>query len=667
MTSLRGNGSELEPITTGQHATNFRVSPKNRFVRFAREEIHQSIPRRFEQLAATYRTHLAVKKGDLAVTYDFLNRTGNRIARAILAASDDGNEPVAVLVENDVMTIATIIGVLKAGKIYVPLDSSFSPAWARFILEDTQAKIVLSENKTLSTAKQWLNRRHTLVDIDSIDSNFSFENLGLEVSPDALAHVLYTSGSTAHPKGVMDNHRNTLHYVMRLTNASYISADDRVTLVRPPSSSGALMNLYLVLLNGASLFPIEIKEAGLHALAEWLRREKITVLHAGGTVFRHFAQQLTDEDRFPDLRLIRLSSGQVFRSDVDLFKRHFPDSLLLHVLSSTEANTYRVHFLDKHSVVPDDTLPVGYAVEDMDVVILDERGRELPMNSVGEIAIRSAYLFPGYWKNPELTSAAFLPEVDEEGRRIFRTGDVGRLQADGCLEYLGRKDFRFKIRGHSIQAEEVELALLKISNIAQAVVTARKDSRGDDRLVAYIVPRTTGVPTVSRLREVLKEALPDYMLPTTFVVLDSLPLNPNGKVNRQALPLPTRARPDLSSPFVEPRAAVESAIAKIWSEALWIDTIGVHDAFLDLGGDSLIASRVVERIGKIFPWSLTMREFFESATVAEISQVLVTKEPEPGHTEKIARAFLRVENMSTAEIKSAFSDERMKREQREKN
>ena len=289
------------------------------------------------------------------------------------------------------------------------------------------------------------------------------------------------------------------------------------------------------------------------------------------------------------------------------------------------------------------------------------------MNTVGEIAIRSAYLFPGYWNNPELTSAAFLPAVDEQAKRIFRTGDLGRVQADGCLEYLGRKDFRFKIRGHSIQAEEVELALLKISDIAQAAVTARKDDHEDDRLVAYIVPRYKAVPTVSQLRELLKETLPDYMLPTTFVVLDSLPLNPNGKVNRQALPLPTRARPDLNSLFVEPRAAVESAIAKIWSQALWIDTIGIHDAFLDLGGDSLIASKVVGRIGKIFPKSLTMREFFESATVAEISQVLVTKEPEPGQAEKIARAFLKVENMSTAEIKSAFSDERMKREQRERN
>ena len=657
----------MKPVTgdktTGEYATIVRVIPKGSFVPFAREEIHQSITSRFEKVAARYPNRMAIKKNDIAFTFEALNQIANRIARAIRSNSDGKNDRVAVLVENDAMTIAAIIGVLKAGKIYVPLDASFSPAWSRFIVEDTQAKVVLSRRKHRFTANKWLNAGHTLVDLDSIDPSLSGENLTLEVSPDAVAHVLYTSGSTAHPKGVMDSHRNTLHYVMRLTNASHISPEDRVTLIRSPSSSGALMNVYLVLLNGASLFPIEIKEAGLNPLAQWLRQEKITIFHAGGTVFRHFAQQLTAKDRFPDLRLIRLSSGQVFKTDVELFKRNFPDSLLLHVLSSTEANTYRVNFLNKDSAVADGALPVGYAVEDLEILILDESGKAMEVNTVGEIAIRSAYLFPGYWNDPALTKAAFLPYIDPEGRRIFCTGDLGRLRPDGCLEYLGRKDFRFKIRGHSIQAEEVELALLKIPEISQAAVAARKDGLGDDRLVAYIVFVRTPAPTVTRLRHLLKELLPDYMVPTTFVTLKSLPAMPNGKVDRQRLPLPTKARPELNCPYSEPGTAIESVIAKIWSDSLGIDAIGKHDNFFDLGGDSLIASKIVSNLNQIFPWSLAASEFFASPSVAGNSESLKAKEPRAGQTDKVARAFLRIEAMSAAEISQAVNDERLKRQQ----
>jgi amino acid adenylation domain-containing protein len=651
----------MKPRSDDEIACANEMTPGNAFVPFAREEIQQSIPSRFEQVVARYPERLAVKKNGLGLSFEALNQTANRIARTILCESGADNEPVAVLVENDAMTIAAILGVLKAGKIYVPLDSSFPVAWSKFILEDTQARTILARQKSLCTEMTWLNSGHRALNIDSLDSNFSAENLGVDVSPDALAHILYTSGSTAHPKGVMDTHRNTLHYVMRLTNASAISADDRATLVRPPSSSGALMNLYLALLNGASLFPIDIKEAGVHSLADWLRRERITIFHAGGTVFRHFAQQLTVRERFSDLRLIRLSSGQIFKSDVDLFKRNFPESLLLHVLSSTEANTYRVHFLGHNSEVSDGAVPVGYAVEDMEVLILDDTGNELEINNVGEIALRSAYLFPGYWNNPELTQAAFLPYHDAQGRRVFRTGDLGRLRQDGCLEYLGRKDFRLKIRGHSIQAEEVELALLKIPGIIQAAVAARKDSNGDDRLLAFIATNLPQAPRVDRLRELLKESLPDYMIPTTFVNLTALPILSNGKVNRQALPSAPKTRPALSVSYAEPRTPIEAAVAKIWCDAMGVESLGIEDNFFDLGGDSLIASKIVAHLNRMFSSSLALGEFFGEPTIKKIATLLVSQEPNPERTDKIARVFLRIESMSAAEISQAVSDARLKR------
>ena len=224
---------------------------------------------------------------------------------------------------NDVATIAAILGVFKAGKIYVPLDSSFSEAWAKFILQDTNTKIVLTGSHGPGLAKSWLTSAHILIDFESLDAGWSEENPEEVVSPDALSQILYTSGTTGHPKGVMENHRNMLHNAMRLGNASHISPEDRITLVRPPSSGGALSNLFLALLSGSAIYPVDLKQVGLTAIADWLQREKITIFHAGATVFRHFAQQLTGAEKFPDLRLIRVGSGQIFDKDVELFKRYF--------------------------------------------------------------------------------------------------------------------------------------------------------------------------------------------------------------------------------------------------------------------------------------------------------------------------------------------------------
>jgi amino acid adenylation domain-containing protein len=642
-----------------------RVTPSNPFIKFSRNDIEQSIGSRFQQIVDRDPSRIAIKVEDRVLTYGTLNKMANRVAHVLRSASGTSNEPVAVFGGNDVGTIAAILGVVKAGKIYVPLDSSFSEAWARFILQDTNSKVVLTGSDGLGLAKSWLNPAQILIDFETLDAGWSEANPEKKVSPDALSQILYTSGTTGRPKGVMDNHRNMLHYVMRLGNASHISPEDRITLVRPPSSAGALSNLYLALLSGSAIFPVDLKQVGLTVIADWLQREKITIFHAGGTVFRHFAQQLTGSEQFPDLRLIRLGSGQVFEQDVELFKRHFPDALLLHVLSNTETNTYRVHFFSKDSAVPDGALPVGYEVEDMEVLILDDSGNLLEVNEVGEIAVRSDYIFPGYWNNSTLTAAVFVGDPDGHGKRIYRTGDLGRLRPDGCLEYLGRKDFRLKIRGYRIQAEEVELALLQIPGISQAVVAAHKNGYGDDRLVAYVTPATKEIPTISAMRDSLKKWLPDYMVPSKFVILESLPSNANGKVNRQELPTPELDRPNLGTRFSAPTNPMESVLAKVWSQALGINSVGIHDLFLDLGGDSIIAARIVSAIGRIFPWNLTLAEFYDACTVAQAAQLLVQKAPSAERAERAATLFLQVDGMSAAEVETMLADERRKRRREE--
>jgi len=642
-----------------------RVEPSNPFIRFSREDIEQSIGSRFQQIVDRDPERIAVKKDDQAVTYGSLNKMANRVAHAIRSASGTSTEPVALFGGNDLTAIAAILGIAKAGKIYVPLDSSFSEAWAKFILQDTKARIVLADRPGRVTS--WLSSAHILIDGECLDADWSEDNPEEVVSPEALSHILYTSGTTGHPKGVLDNHRNMLHYVMRLGNALHIAPEDRMTLVRPPSSGGALCNLFSALLSGSVIYPVDLKQVGLTAIAGWLRREKITIFHASGTVFRHFAQQLTGTDQFPDLRLIRVGSGQIFEKDVELFKRYFPGSLLLHILSCTETNTYRVMFLDKNSPVPNGALPVGYPVEDMEVLILDESGKLLAEGEVGEIAVRSAYISLGYWNDSVVTDSGFVGIPDPDGRRIFRTGDLGRLQSDGCLEYLGRKDFRMKIRGHRIQAEEVEVALLRMPEISQAVVTAHKDTNGDDRLVAYITSGAKEIPAVSQMRATLKRSLPDCMVPTRFMVLESFPLNSNGKVDRQELSKLELDQPTLVNPFGAPTGPIESVLAKIWCEALNIKKVGIHDSFFDLGGDSIIAMKVVAAIGRIFPWNIALADFYDACTPASTAQLIAQKAPNKERAERVATLYLQVNAMPSDEVERLLAHERTKGQAKERS
>ncbi len=656
---------EREKRSTSVSYAGSRVTPSNPFIEFSKKDIEQSIGRRFQQIVDRDPSRIAVKVENGAVTYGTLNKMANQVAHALRSPGGTSNEPVAVFGGNTVGTIAAILGVFKAGKVYVPLDRAFPEEWAKFILKDTRAKIILTGSNEPALIKSWLSSAHVLIDFDSLDT-WSEQNPETLISPDALCQILYTSGTTGHPKGVMDNHRNMLHNAMRLTNALHVSPEDHISLVRPPSSGGGLCNLLLALVNGSAIYPVDIKQVGLTALANWLQREKITIFHAGAAVFRNFAQQLTSAEAFPDLRLIRIGSGQIFDKDVELFKRHFVNSLLLHILSCTEINTYRVHFLNKDSQFPSGVLPVGHAVEDMEVLILDDSGKPLGVNEDGEIGVCSPYISPGYWNNPALTESAFIGTPDPYGRRLFRTGDLGRLQPDGCLEYLGRKDFRLKIRGHSIQAEEVELALLRLPGIRQALVTAHKDSYGDDRLVAYLTPATNEIPTVTQTRDGLKKWLPDYMVPSKFIILKSLPLNSNGKVNRHELPAPELDRPELDTPFGAPTTPIESVLTKIWSEALGVDRVGIHDSFFDLGGDSLVASRMVSSIGRIFPWNLTLAEFYDACTVANVAKHLTEKAPGAEQAEKVASLFLQLDGLSSTEIETMLTDERNKRQPADK-
>ena len=597
--------------------------PSGSFVEFDKEEVEQSIPDRFEQMVRRYPERIAVKTKNYTLTYAELNRMANRVARAILARRGEGGEPIALLLEHDAPMVAAILGTLKAGKIFVPLDPSYPQAGLNYLFEDSQAALIVTDNKNLLVAEGLARSVRQLINIDELDSSLSDENIGLPLSPDTLAYILYTSGSTAQAKGVLQNHRNTLHTIMNYTNAFRVCVYDRLTLLHSCNFSVAIIDVFCVLLNGAAVYPFNVRAEGMDHLTDWLVHEEITIYNWNPAAFRSFVGTLTMKDELPKLRLVVLGSEPVISRDAELYKKYFsPQCILVNRLGSTETTNFRLYFIDRDAQINGTIVPVGYAVEDMEVLLLDGGGERVGFNEVGEIAVKSRDLAVGYWRNPALTRAVFLPDPMGGNQRIYLTGDLGRMRPDGCLTHVGRKDFQVKIRGYRIELGEIEAALLNLYVVKQAVVVARGNEAGDDCLTAYVVPSVNPRPTMSALRRALAKRLPDYMIPAAFVVVDSLPLLPNGKVDRRALPAPGRTRPELEVPFVSPRTPIEEALAGIWAEALGIDQVGVVDNFFDLGGHSLLAGRVISRMRDTFQMDVPIQSFLEAPTVADIALVI---------------------------------------------
>jgi acyl-coenzyme A synthetase/AMP-(fatty) acid ligase len=407
-------------------------------------------------------------------------------------------------------------------------------------------------------------------------------------------------------------------------------------------------NIFGGLLNGAALFPFNLKEEGLSDLVDWLITAEITVYHSVTTVFRHLLDALTGEEVFPRLRLIELTGEPVSPREVERFKHYFPSHCLLHNrMAATEMSLIRQYFIDKETPITRRTVPVGYEVADTEILLLGETGEEVGVNQIGEIAIKSPYLALGYWRKPDLTQAAFVPDPAGGSARIYRTGDLGCMRPDGCLEHLGRKDSQVKIRGHRVETVEIETALLEHTAVKEVVVLAQEDARGDKRLVAYVVPAGKPEPTVSELRGAVQAKLPDYMVPSVFVLLDVLPLLPNRKVDRQALPVPEMVRPDIDTAFVAPRTAVEGELAGIWTDVLKLNHVGLHDNFLELGGDSLLGAEVVSRLRRAFQVNLSLRDFFRTPTVAGLAVAILRRQTEQVEPEEVNRLLAVLEERSS--------------------
>lgn len=595
------------------------------FVGFPREALEQSITSRFQQQVERHSARLALKSRNRRCSYAELNREANRVARALLSVRGEAEEPVALFLEPGVAAITATLGVLKAGKFYVTLDPSHPLARSEYLLGDSRAPVVLSDTRHLPLAAELAGDRADVINLDDIGEE-SGADLELQVSPDAIAYLQYTSGSTGQPKGVIQNHRNVLHSVLGYTNGFRIRPADRLSPVR---------NVFVALLNGAAVYPFNVKEQGVADLGAWLADQEITIYSSIPSVFRQFAESLTGERAFPALRLIHLEGEPVTRRDVELCRRHFPrDCVLVNRLAATETGSIRWFFVGPETRIQAGMVPAGYPVDDKRVHLLGEGGAEVEPGQVGEIAVTSRYLSLGYWQRPDLTGEVFRSSAAGNGERTYLTGDLGRMLPDGCLEYLGRKDFQVKVRGNRIEVAEIELALLDhFPGLKDVVVIAREDRPNDQWLVAYLVGRGGPMPSTGELRACLGERLPAYMVPSAFVILEALPRTPSGKVDRRALPVPDLARCPETNGSTGPRTASEAAVARIWAEVFGVEEIGVTDDFLEAGGHSLLAMQIASRVRAAFQVDVPIWSILAAGTVEHVAALIDRAEEEAGGAE----------------------------------
>ncbi|WP_370681974.1 beta-ketoacyl synthase N-terminal-like domain-containing protein [Comamonas sp. GB3 AK4-5] len=595
------------------------------------EELHWSetvlsaaVHERFELIAATLPNKLAVKTLHGSVSYGELNQLANRIASRLLRCGERRlrDLPVAILIPQGINMIAAALGILKAGGFYVPLDPSVPVDRTEHMLRDSEAQLFVVDGTLSSQSRARLTEAAALIDIDELGDDLDEVNPAVGVKGDDLACLLYTSGTTGTPKGVMQSHRQLMHNVWVHSKSFEISANDKQSLLYPCNVYGSIRDTFNALLNGASLHVLSVKSEELALLPDWLRSEEISIYCSVATIFRQLGRWLDEKIRFPDLRIIKLGGEVVYAQDIDLYKRCTSDQCRLSCgLASTETGAVTQYFINKSTFLSSNVALMGRPVEDVEILLLDDAGSLVADGEVGEIVIKSAYLSPGYWRKAALSAERFSSEHRSDHGRLFRMGDLAQKLPDGSFVHRGRKDLQVKIRGNRIEIPEVEQSILRTGATQEVVVVAKPDATEQLVLVAYVEWTQAWAGDASDLRRMLEEKIPATMIPSHIVVMEKIPLLPNGKKDRNALA--ALKLPALSNEHEE-QAPVD-AVEDICSRALGVRPLPRKINFFELGADSLKLVSLYRMLVKELKVNLQLVDIFQHPTVESLSGHILTK------------------------------------------
>jgi len=592
-----------------------------------------SVPERFELLVTDQGMRPAVAFGDRVVCYDELNRRANRLANAVLEEGLARDEPVVVLFGGPLNSIVAQLAVLKTGRAVVPVDPGYPAARRARIAADSGSELLLTEAACAALADEMKQPGQKIILAEATESSASDRNLGVHVPPEANAYIFYTSGSTGEPKGVVQTHGHLLNLATIYTHDLRVGPEDRIACPTSLAYTGTVWALMGALLNGAAYvrFGFDSPER----LVQAITRQRVTIAQLIVSLLRAIVRGLQGRADASTLRHVYTGGETLYWADVERFYEVFPaDCGLLYDLGSTEAGIITHFLIDDRGAAQEwlchhagkEVVPCGRPVQGAEVLLLDLQTRQrVPEGQTGEMAVRGHHLSPGYWHKPDLTAASFVHDPDGRADRVFLTRDLGRILADGNLMHLGRRDFEVKIRGYRVNVAEVEGALGAIAGVKETAVATIEDNSGEGRLVAYLSFASGRRQNVSVLRRQLAKQLPQYMVPTAFVFMDELPRQPTGKIDRQALPKPDGSRPQLDVDVVAPRTPVEARLGGIWSEVLGVEPVGMADDFLDLGGTSLAAARILARVRDAFRVEPEVRLILEFPTVEQLAVRIVAQ------------------------------------------
>ena len=589
------------------------------------EWANRSIPELFQKQVEKWPERLAISTKHGAFTYQALDAFSNRIANSIKRRGQAGRNAVCILLEHDALVPAAIFGILKTGNFYVALDSNYPRERNEFLVRDSEATLIVTNDRNKTIAESLIGGNHRLINIDDLRTDAADGAPEVHIGPNDIAYLVYTSGSTGEPKGVVHTHRSSLHSTMRQVSGWRLCSGDRIGLFFTYNFGPSAVNLFGAVLSGACLYPFDIKNEPPGRLLKWLRDEKISFFHTVPTFFRHLVSIMDGGEHFPMLRLVRLAGETIYGKDVRQFQQYMGKDCVLQVgLGSSETGAVLQNYYDYESVCADGVISPGYATEDMHVLLLNESGDEVGPGEVGEIVVRSRYLFKGYWNRPRLTSQVLMSDPNGSDEYLFFMRDLGSRLPDGRIMHLGRKDAQLKIRGHRVEIGEIECALTRVPGIAKAAVVTTDSGAEKKQLIAYVVRDNNASMPTSSLSNLLKQSLPEYMIPTKFIPLDELPLTVSGKVDRAELiarPLSSKERA-----FLAPRDHLETQLLAVWEELLQTRGFGIRDDFFELGGDSLLAMRMTLCIEELYGRIVNLANFPTEITIEVLADVLEASE-----------------------------------------
>jgi len=605
----------------------------------------------FEEQAARRPEAIAVVCGGRELTYEELNRQANRLARHLRRLGVGPETMVGVLMERSLEMVIGLLGVLKAGGAYLPLDLNYPKQRLGLMLEETQVGLILTQEQWRKSLPEF---NGAVLCLDSDHALFRDEeasHLATLNHPESLAFVFYTSGSTGKPKGVMATQRSAVNYLAHIVRDYQVSPDDVVLQTASLSFDASVRDIMGPIVAGAKLVLVpdhDVKDS--FALLSKIKEHGVTcILSIVPTMLRSLTDAVAETGTTgATLRLILTSGESLSLSECARVRALLGEHVsIFNQYGATECTMSSTRYRVPEALSSGMAL-AGKPIANSEVYIVDANFRQCPVGVPGEIHIGGVGVARGYLMSPELTALKYVPNPfsKEAGGRLYRTGDLGRFLHSGEIELHGRVDRQVKVRGIRIEPGEIETVLNNHENVREAVVIVREDTPGNQRLVAYVVLRQQD----NNLRAFVKARVPDHMVPSCFVVMDRMPVTPNGKVDYAALPIPNEKSFDSGKEFVAPRTPVEETLGQIWREILGIERVGIYDNFFELGGHSLLATQVISRVRKTLKVDLPLRAIFDSPVIADLATT-VESMSRTDETEKLAQLVEQIDQLSINEIK----------------